>query len=140
MDDYRVSLSGMGEGVSQGVSVLRIRWARLEDAGLYVCVVTTEGHPPVHTMPAKFDVIGEPVYLLFFSIVCFLSFSDLVREIKSFLFLNYLPILFFLRKRTAQVFTETPGFARRSGGQREHPVRGEGGGAPRRELVSAQWY
>ncbi|XP_042873905.1 inactive tyrosine-protein kinase 7-like [Penaeus japonicus] len=57
VDDYRVSLSGMGEGVSQGVSVLRIRWARLEDAGLYVCVVTTEGHPPVHTMPAKFDVI-----------------------------------------------------------------------------------
>ncbi|XP_066965958.1 inactive tyrosine-protein kinase 7-like [Macrobrachium rosenbergii] len=56
IDDYRVSLSGMGAGVSQGVSVLRIRWARLEDAGLYACVVTTAGHPPVTSKSMKLVV------------------------------------------------------------------------------------
>ncbi|XP_068247783.1 inactive tyrosine-protein kinase 7-like [Palaemon carinicauda] len=56
IDDYRVSLSGMGAGVSQGVSVLRIRWARLEDAGLYACVVTTAGHSPVASKSMKLIV------------------------------------------------------------------------------------
>ncbi|XP_071514252.1 LOW QUALITY PROTEIN: inactive tyrosine-protein kinase 7-like [Panulirus ornatus] len=56
VDDYRVSVSGMGEDVTEGVSVLRIRWARLDDKGLYACVVTTAGHPPLITRPATLKV------------------------------------------------------------------------------------
>ncbi|KAK7081862.1 hypothetical protein SK128_012328 [Halocaridina rubra] len=56
IDDYRVSLSGMGTGVSQGVSILRIRWARMDDAGYYACVVNTAGHSPVASKPVKLVV------------------------------------------------------------------------------------
>ncbi|XP_069168618.1 inactive tyrosine-protein kinase 7 isoform X1 [Procambarus clarkii] len=56
VDDYRVMMTGMGEEVTEGVSVLRIRWARLQDQGLYSCVVTTAGHPPLLTPPITLTV------------------------------------------------------------------------------------
>ncbi|CAL4074045.1 unnamed protein product, partial [Meganyctiphanes norvegica] len=54
VDDYRISVSGSGADGS--VSILRLRWVRLEDAGKYACVVTTVGHPPVVTKPATLIV------------------------------------------------------------------------------------
>nr|XP_053642383.1 inactive tyrosine-protein kinase 7-like isoform X2 [Cherax quadricarinatus]XP_053642384.1 inactive tyrosine-protein kinase 7-like isoform X3 [Cherax quadricarinatus] len=56
VDDYRVMVTGMGEEVTEGVSVLRIRWARMQDRGLYSCVVVTAGHPPLITPPLKLTV------------------------------------------------------------------------------------
>ncbi|KAK3852725.1 hypothetical protein Pcinc_040701, partial [Petrolisthes cinctipes] len=56
IDDYRISVSGMEEGVTDGVSVLKVRWARLQDQGLYSCAVHTLGHPPVPTPPVQLSV------------------------------------------------------------------------------------
>ncbi|XP_050699477.1 inactive tyrosine-protein kinase 7-like isoform X2 [Eriocheir sinensis] len=70
VDDYRISLSGMEEGVTEGVSVLRIRWARLTDAGAYACVVHTLGHPPAATSPVRLSVTER------------LKFSPLPRDTR----------------------------------------------------------
>ncbi|KAK8401828.1 hypothetical protein O3P69_001139 [Scylla paramamosain] len=70
VDDYRISVSGMEEGVTEGVSVLRIRWARLTDAGDYVCVVNTLGHPPAATTPVRLAVTER------------LKFSPLPRDTR----------------------------------------------------------
>ncbi|XP_042228420.1 inactive tyrosine-protein kinase 7-like isoform X2 [Homarus americanus] len=56
VDDYRVMVTGMEDEMTEGVSVLRIRWVRLQDEGLYACVVITAGHPPLQTPPIKLTV------------------------------------------------------------------------------------